>query len=89
MLATPSDAHREWHQNTGIPVGLPGCPQDACHPDHLSRSEIRALVRQRDINWALMRGEEGDATFACGHCHGIHLNVDAVRSCPGENRQPY
>jgi hypothetical protein len=30
--ATMSDAHREWHWNTGIPMGTPGCPQDACHP---------------------------------------------------------
>ena len=33
-LATPGDAHREWHTNSGIPMGTPGCPQDACHlPD--------------------------------------------------------
>jgi len=89
VLATPSDAHRDWHLNTGIPVGLPGCPQDACHTDWLERSEIRALVRQRDINWALMRGEEGDATIACGTCHGVHLSIDAVRNCLGENRQPW
>jgi hypothetical protein len=34
VLATPSDAHREWHLNSGFPMGTPGCPQDACHlPD--------------------------------------------------------
>jgi hypothetical protein len=32
MLATMADAHREWHSNTGVPMGTPGCPQDACHP---------------------------------------------------------
>ena len=31
-LATMSDAHREWHLNSGVPMGQPGCPQDACHP---------------------------------------------------------
>lgn len=31
-LATQSDAHREWHRNSGSPMGTPGCPQDACHP---------------------------------------------------------
>lgn len=31
-LATMSDAHREWHLNAGVPMGTPGCPQDACHP---------------------------------------------------------
>ena len=32
-LATPGDAHREWHRNSGVPMGTPGCPQDACHMD--------------------------------------------------------
>lgn len=32
MFATMSDAHREWHRNAGVPMGTPGCPQDACHP---------------------------------------------------------
>jgi hypothetical protein len=31
-MATMSDAHSEWHRNTGVPMGQPGCPQDACHP---------------------------------------------------------
>jgi hypothetical protein len=30
-LATMADAHREWHLNAGVPMGTPGCPQDACH----------------------------------------------------------
>lgn len=32
MMATQADAHREWHLNAGVPMGTPGCPQDACHP---------------------------------------------------------
>lgn len=33
-MATPSTAHAEWHRNAGVPMGTPGCPQDACHlPD--------------------------------------------------------
>lgn len=32
MMATQSEAHREWHLNSGVPMGQPGCPQDACHP---------------------------------------------------------
>lgn len=31
-MATMSDAHSEWHRNAGVPMGQPGCPQDACHP---------------------------------------------------------
>jgi len=81
-LATPGDAHREWHLNSGVPMGLPGCPQDACHVDEYSDpATIRALVRQREINFALMRGEDGSATIACGHCSGIHLSVRAVADC--------
>lgn len=32
MFATESEAHAEWHRNAGVPMGTPGCPQDACHP---------------------------------------------------------
>lgn len=32
MFATMADSHREWHRNAGVPMGTPGCPQDACHP---------------------------------------------------------
>lgn len=31
--ATESEAHAEWHRNAGVPMGQPGCPQDACHGD--------------------------------------------------------
>lgn len=30
--ATESEAHAEWHRNAGVPMGQPGCPQDACDP---------------------------------------------------------
>lgn len=34
MITTQSEAHAEWHRNAGVPMGTPGCPQDACHqPD--------------------------------------------------------
>lgn len=36
-MATPGDAHREWHLNSGVPMGQPGCPQDACHPPEPDR----------------------------------------------------
>jgi len=81
MMATMSDAHAEWHRNSGVPMGLPGCPQDACHTDYMSRSEVKRLVRQREINFAHMRGEEGSATISCSHCGGIHFSVDYVREC--------
>jgi hypothetical protein len=27
-----ADAHREWHRNAGVPVGLGSCPWDVCDP---------------------------------------------------------
>lgn len=33
-VATESEAHAEWHRNAGVPMGTPGCPWDACHPDY-------------------------------------------------------
>ena len=29
-MATPHTAHLEWHTNTGVPLGVSGCPQDGC-----------------------------------------------------------
>jgi hypothetical protein len=39
MFATIADAHREWHINAGVPMGLPGCPQDACHVPEFDTDE--------------------------------------------------
>lgn len=60
-LATMGDAHREWHRNTGVPMGTPGCPQDACHPDpdwyeatygELPSDELVARVWSGDLELA-------------------------------------
>lgn len=46
MLATMSQAHAEWHRNTGVPMGTPGCPQDACHlPDEGPYDEVTHQVQ--------------------------------------------
>lgn len=68
-LATIADAHREWHLNAGVPMGTPGCPQDACHPvedwsDYATDEELAAA------GW-----------IRCGHCKGRHETVAAVRFC--------
>lgn len=81
MLATMADAHREWHLNSGVPMGLPGCPQDACHTDYMDHADLARLARQRDVNFAFMRGEEGDAVIRCAHCFQVHLSVDYARAC--------
>lgn len=31
--ATQDEAHREWHLNSGNPIGRTSCPWDACDPD--------------------------------------------------------
>lgn len=82
MLATMADAHREWHTNSGVPMGLT-CPWDACDPGMLEPSELRRLNRIAAINAALMRGEDGDATVQCAHCNQIHLAVRYVAECAG------
>ena len=33
QYATEAEAHVEWHLNSGVPMGTPGCPQDACHDE--------------------------------------------------------
>lgn len=85
MLATQSDSHREWHLNSGVPVGLP-CPWDACDPANLDDATLRRLSRVHQINLAHMRGEEGDARIACGECNGIHLAARYVRECYAKAR---
>ncbi|KQP81605.1 hypothetical protein [Aeromicrobium sp. Leaf291] len=61
-------AHREWHLNAGVPLGQPGCPQDACHP-----------VDEADLDDALL----AEVGIRCGHCSGRHVSVADVRRCSG------
>lgn len=61
-LATMADAHREWHLNAGVPMGTPGCPQDACHPveepvleevrsDAFTWNGINGVACASDLGW--------------------------------------
>jgi hypothetical protein len=63
-LATMSDAHREWHFNAGVPIGQPGCPQDACHVDDYDEDFGPALV----------------ATVRCGCGCKLRVPAAVVRS---------
>lgn len=47
--ATESEAHLEWHRNSGVPVGEP-CPWDACDPD--PRDDDEVYVGLGDIDCA-------------------------------------
>jgi hypothetical protein len=69
MLATMSDAHREWHLNSGVPMGTPGCPQDACHPIYDYDEETDTYSRPDDSPAALVK---------CGLCK-FFTTVDHVR----------
>ena len=53
-LATMSDAHAEWHLNSGVPMGMPGCPQDACHPheDYDEDAEIAKFGGMETDYWS-------------------------------------
>lgn len=68
-MATESDAHREWHRNSGIPVGYPGCPQDACHaPDFYWPEETETGPR--------CGNRHGDAQGP-----HRHASVEDIKSC--------
>lgn len=63
-MATMSDAHREWHLNSGVPMGQPGCPQDACHPIEDFEPEPEPTVKCG--NKAAHGGEPGYHHTAAG-----------------------
>ena len=68
MLATPAQAHLEWHRNSGVPVGL-SCPMDACDPAALDDAEVERLLAVQAANAAaeeaFFDSEEAQAT--CEH----------------------
>lgn len=41
--ATESEAHAEWHQNTGVPIWKGVCPWDCCEPDR-DESELELVA---------------------------------------------
>lgn len=75
--ATMDDAHREWHRNTGTPMGTPGCPQDACHDDDWDGVEFTPFP-------AVV--EPPTARIKCGNCGATHRAVAEVRECYAQYR---
>lgn len=71
-MATMSDSHAEWHRNAGVPMGTPGCPQDACHPPE---------------DWRDYEEPEPVKAVRCGNkrTHGAqvvyHPGAEGVRAC--------
>lgn len=46
-----SDAHAEWHRNAGVPMGQPGCPQDACHAEDYADLDAMREDEAADPDW--------------------------------------
>lgn len=79
-LATESEAHAEWHRNAGVPMGTPGCPQDACHPDeHNDDCDRCGKVRELYHN-------EKTGLALCDECDRITDEVEALVPVVGEVR---
>lgn len=71
-LATMADAHREWHSNTGVPMGTPGCPQDACHnweDEYTETPTVKCGNRKAHTTWDRDLGT------------GYHYTAAEVREC--------
>lgn len=88
QVATMSDAHREWHLNSGVPMGQPGCPQDACHPVY-DDEDMEPSVPE----WKAPAVVMSTNRVKCGNrkAHGAdvvyHESSDAVRACYGGTAQ--
>lgn len=57
QFATESDAHAEWHRNSGVPMGTPGCPQDACHPEEQPSWHLPSVGTEKFTWTTAGRGE--------------------------------
>jgi hypothetical protein len=84
MMATMAEAHREWHWNSGTPIGLP-CPWDACDPALLSEEEVQRLLKVQADNAAAEEAwaDSPEANATCEHgmsawlCEGpSHYGMD-------------
>ena len=63
--ATPSEAHAEWHLNAGVPMGMPGCPWDACHLPDPDPEVSMACGYCHDRHWGYDRAEVLDSIRGC------------------------
>jgi hypothetical protein len=77
-LATEADAHAEWHRNTGVPMGTPGCPQDACHlDDYGPDNACDRCGREGELYH-----NEATGLALCDGCDRITDEVEAVLAPP-------
>jgi hypothetical protein len=82
MLATPEAAHREWHANAGVPIGL-SCPMDACDPGMLDEEEVEALLAKQ----AAMKAE-ADAFFDSEAAQAVCEHGMSLWLCSGPSHYP-
>lgn len=68
MLATMAEAHHEWHSNSGIPMGTPGCPQDACHRED---PEVDTLLISCGVCQQRTTVEHIRAHYAYAYANGL------------------
>ena len=60
--ATEAEAHVEWHINSGVPMGTPGCPQDACHgPDEYDGYDIEQATDEAEYQKGVRETQQAQA----------------------------
>ncbi len=68
--ATEAEAHREWHWNTGNPIGRTTCPWDACHP----------LEDEPDITHVITSADGTDVRVAFSQPEAARIARDIART---------
>lgn len=85
-MATEDDAHREWHRNAGVPLGQPGCPQDACDGpepegwqyDDLQHGPVDPHMQNR-------RKRQSEVwCYVCQEFNCVHVRVRAALQVPDD-----
>lgn len=85
MLATMAEAHAEWHRNAGIPIGMPGCPQDACHvPDFDTDEEYEAWYAQFVVDAPVDSDDFDLGDEDCPHGLSARLCADPINHYPAD-----
>lgn len=93
--ATMADAHAEWHRNAGIPMGTPGCPQDACHPtepDEYAPQDLVCLNAAPECNgpveYRMALSATGRPFPRCDYHWGVRLDQEQVTRERYPDQQP-
>jgi hypothetical protein len=79
-MATMSDAHSEWHRNTGVPMGHAGCPQDACDGPYHDDEDCPECGGNGtvEVNHTYNRDPQCGETVVCPTCQGTGHPVEVT-----------